>query len=155
MRIARSGALLLSAACLISGCYSPEVKTPDNEDDPFERTSMDPNSGPVNEAPPPKSITEPDMDYIKDMLRRSAEQAAQCDVEENAGPRGSATVDVSFKPNGRVEDITLYPPHEGTPMGDCIKRSFDGVFVPAWEGSDPVTVERVVDFTKKKQEPTP
>lgn len=155
MHTVRVGALLLSAAFLLSaGCYSPEIKTPDDEDDPFKGTTVDPNAGPVNEAPPPKNPTEPDMDYIKDMLRRSADQAAQCNVEENAGPRGTANVDVTFTPNGRVDDITVYPPHEGTPIGACVKRAFEGIFVTAWEGSDTVKVSRKVDFSKKEQEPT-
>ena len=156
MHTVRVGAFLLSAVFLLSaGCYSPDVKTPANEEeDLFEGTSMDPNAGPVNEAPPPKKATEPDMDYIKDMLRRSAEQAAQCDGEENAGPRGTATVEVTFRFNGRVSDITVYPPHEGTPIGACVKRAFEGIFVTGWSG-DPleVKVERKVEFGKKEQEP--
>lgn len=154
MRFARSALAIGCVLALSAGCYSPKVNTPDNEDDPFEGTTMDPKSAPVNEAPPPKNATEPDMDFIKDMARRSADQAAKCDATENAGPRGVATLEVTFKPNGHVGEITLFPPHEGTPIGECVKRAFDGIFVTGWKG-EPVKIERKVDFSKKVQEPTP
>jgi len=138
---------------LATGCYSPDIKTPDKEEDPFKGTTT--GEGPVNEAPPPKNAQEPDMDYIKDMLRRSADQGAQCNVEANAGPRGTLSLDVTIKPNGRTGEITVYPPHSGTPIGECVKRAFEGIFVPGWAGENSVKVERKVDFAKKEQDPTP
>lgn len=156
MRFVRSGALLIGAVCCLSAaCYSPTVKTPDQEEDPFKGTTLDPNAGPVNEAPPPKNPKEPDMDFIKDMLRRSADQAAQCDDEANAGPRGIAHFDVTFTRNGRVSEIVVHPPHEGTPIGDCMKRAFEGIFVTGWKDAGSVTVEQKVDFSKKAQEAAP
>ncbi len=146
------GVLFVGIIFSLSGCYSPKVNAPDAEEDPFAGSTMDPNSAPVNEAPPPKNATKPDMDFIKDMARRSADQAAQCAVDENSGPRSVATLEITFKPNGHVGDITLHPPHEGTPIGDCIKRAFDGIFVTGWSGSS-VKIERKVDFEKKAQEP--
>lgn len=137
------------------GCFSTNVRVPRNDDDPFKGTTLDPNSAPVNEAPPPKNPQDPDMDYIKDMLRRSADQGAKCDNKEIKGPRDIAHVEVVFTPNGRVDKVTVRPPHEGTPMGNCLARAFEGIFVTDWQGSESVTLEQPIDFSKKKQEALP
>ena len=92
------------------------------------------------------------MDFIKDMARRSGEQAAKCANEPaNTGPRGEATVQVTFEPTGQSGEIVVFPPHQGTPIGDCMKRAFVGVFVTGWEG-DAVQVDQKIDLSGKKPE---
>ncbi len=155
MRFAHGAFLTAAVFCLTAGCYSPKINTPDEEEDPFAGTTLDPNAAPVNEAPPPKNSKEPDLDFIKDMLRRSADQAAKCNVDANAGPRSIAYVTVTFTRNGRVSEIEVASPHKDTPIGDCVKRAFDGIFVTGWQSKESVTMERKVDFDKKAQDPTP
>ena len=152
MQRVRSAAILVPTLFALSAaCYSPKVNEPGKEEDPFKGTSMDPNAGPINDAPPPKNAKEPDMDFIKDMARRSGEAAEKCIIEPaNTGPRGEARVQVTFEPTGQSSDIIVMPPHEGTPIGDCIKRAFVGVFVTSWEG-EAVKVDQTVDLSGKKK----
>jgi hypothetical protein len=155
MRLAHGDLLTAALVCLTAGCYSPKINTPEDEEDPFAGTTIDPNAASVNEAPPPKNSKEPDLDFIKDMLRRSADQAAKCAVDANAGPRSIAYVNVTFTRNGRVSEIDLAAPHKDTAIGDCVERAFEGIFVTGWQSKESVTMERKVDFTKKAQDPTP
>ena len=154
-RLLQAFAVTTTFAWIATGCYNPRVKDPGDEDDPFKGTNLSDKSGSANEAPPPKSARKPDMEYIKDMLRRSADQAAKCDNSEVQGPRDVARVTVSFRPNGHISEIVVSSPHEGTAMGECIRRAFDGVIVTSWEGEETVTIDREVDFSKKEQGPTP
>ncbi|HNS98167.1 MAG TPA: hypothetical protein PLJ27_23875 [Polyangiaceae bacterium] len=155
MRFVHGAFLSTAIVCLTASCYSTKVNTPQDEEDVFAGTSLDPNAAPVNEAPPPKNAKEPDREFIKDMLRRSADQAAKCNVEANAGPRSNVYVNVTFTRNGRVSKIDVAPPHRDTPIGDCVQRAFEGIFVTGWQSNESVTMERIVDFNKKAQDPTP
>jgi len=150
------GAIYLAASiCLSTGCYSVKINMPEPDEDPFAGTDLAATKVPPNEAPPPKNSTDPDIDFIKDMLRRSAEQAAKCDDPDNKGPRGIASVTVTFANNGRVTSTVVAPPHAGTQIGACITRAFDPIYVTSWTKKNSVTMNRVIDFDKKKQDPTP
>ena len=144
-----------SVFCLVGGCYSPKVPQADKDEDPFAGADVNKTEVPTNEAPPPQNSVLPDLDYIKDMLRRSAEHAARCNTRENPGPRGIATVTVTYRNNGRLESVDVAKPHFGTMIGDCVQRAFEGVIVTSWTDKRTVTLDRIVDFDKKVQSPTP
>jgi hypothetical protein len=66
-------------------------------------------------------------------LGGAAGAARRC--KKPGGPRGSGRVDVTFGPSGRVSSVRVGPPFEGTPVGKCISGVFQGISVPAFEGS--------------------
>jgi serine/threonine-protein kinase len=66
-------------------------------------------------------------------LGGAAGAAKRC--KKPGGPKGSGRVDVTFSPSGRVSSVRVGAPFEGTPVGKCISGVFQGISVPAFEGS--------------------
>lgn len=157
MRFATS--LVPVAAALLTtlvSCYSPTIKPPKAEEDPFAGTESDPADRPIRDtAPPPADQSAPDMDAINSAADRLTRDAAKnCNNTQYAGPREIASVEIVFMPNGHAEEAKLAAPHANTPIGECIKQTYKSAIVPPFKG-DPVTVERKVDFTKKAEPAKP
>lgn len=132
------------------GCYSPKINAPEPEEDPLAGTQVDPVAlAAMNKPPPPKNQTDPDMDFIRDMTRRGGEQAQLCAVPDNAGPRGTASVSVTYGPNGHVTKVLVLAPHANTPIGDCIRRAFEPQIVTGWQG-EPVTIDQKVELKDRQ-----
>ncbi len=107
-------------------------------------------------APPPQDsatsapITPPPAEAAFDKgaasaaLNAAAGQAAGC--KQEGDPSGSARVQVTFVPSGRVTSANVQgPPFAGTPTGGCIARAFRSASVPPFSG-DPVTVSKTVSI---------
>ncbi len=133
--------LLLAGACHTRGARSPDYEDPLKNAPPVDKEALEA----MNRPPPPPSQEEPDLEYFKDLSRRSAKQAAMCDVPANTGPRGIAEVDLSFEPAGRIGKIVVHSPHEGTPIGACVARAFEGVPSTPFKG-EAVVIQQSVEF---------
>jgi hypothetical protein len=136
---------------LVAGC-SPS-KPANSATDNNEFAPPDPEALAAMNQPtsPTEDKDAPDMDFLIDMAGRSARQALKCDVAENKGPRDVATIDVTFQPTGWSGDVVVQPPHQGTPIGECIKRAFERVPITNFKGS-PIQLEQKIDFGKKSYE---
>ena len=136
---------------VVAGC-SPS-KPANSASDNNEFAPPDPEALAAMNQPtsPTENKDAPDMDFLIDMAGRSARQALKCDVPENKGPREVATVNVTFQPTGWSGDVVVGAPHQGTPIGECIKRAFERVPITNFKGS-PVQLEQKIDFGKKSYE---
>jgi hypothetical protein len=154
MRPAKPAALVAALSWTLAACSpigTPE--TPPTEKNPLdEAPPADPEAVAARGKPPPPVNQEaPDMDFLRDMTRRSAEQAAKCDVPSTAGPRETANVDVTYETSGHVEKVVVHPPHAGTAIGQCMERAFEGAIVTNFKGGS-VTINQKVQLARKKDE---
>jgi hypothetical protein len=151
MTLAKTAVLAVSVMTIIvAGCSptKPANSANDNEFAPPDPEALAAMNQPTS---PTEDKDAPDMDFLIDMAGRSARQALKCDVPENKGPRDVASVDVAFLPTGWSGDVVVQPPHQGTPIGECIKRAFERVSSTNFKGS-PVHLEQKIDFGKKSIE---
>lgn len=125
---------------------APTEKNPLDDLKPVDEASL----SAMHEPSPVKNQESADADFLKDMTGRSARQAAKCDVPANQGPRETANVDVTYEPSGHVGNVVVHPPHEGTGIGECIRRAFEGAIVTGFKG-EPVTVQQTVEFKKQEK----
>lgn len=152
----RSARILAPVAALalttLLSCYSPTVKSPKAEEDPFAGPESNPSDLPVHDtAPPPKDQSAPDMDAINSVADRLTRDATKnCNNAQYPGPRETANVGIVFMPNGHVEEVKLTAPHANTPIGECITQTYKSAIVPPFKG-EPVTVDRTIDFAKKAE----
>lgn len=78
-------------------------------------------------------------------LKRAARSASTChgsipEEKQKEQPRGEATVELVFSPNGNVKSATISSPFDGTEVGACALRAMKAVIVPNFSGPDhPVT----------------
>jgi hypothetical protein len=86
-------------------------------------------------------------------LDRAAAEAALSSAAAGAkacaragGPTGTGTVTVSFTPRGTVSRATPSAPFEGTAVGDCLRRIFELVSVPSFDGPAEVSVSTSVSL---------
>ena len=117
---------------------------PSSSADPI--TSADPSASPARPgrlgAPQPGPVTvEPragdgrHVDQLAASAALGAAAGAARRCKRPGGPTGSARVDVSFAPSGRVSSVRIGGPFEGTPVGKCIRAAFSGISVPPFQGS--------------------
>lgn len=139
--------IAIAAAAALGACSPLSAPKPAAEANPLEGTKPADVSH-VGEPPPVKDQEGPDMDFLIDMAGRSARQALKCDAKEIKGPRETATVDVTFEPSGWSGAVVVHKPHEGTPMGECIQRSFEKVPAANFKGPA-VVLTQTIDFEKK------
>lgn len=100
-----------------------------------------PTATPV--APPPAEAAF-DKAAASAALSAAAGQASGC--KQEGDPSGTARVQVTFVPSGRVTSANVQgPPFAGTPTGGCIARAFRSASVPPFSG-DPVTVSKTVSI---------
>jgi hypothetical protein len=89
-------------------------------------------------------------------LKRAARSASTChgsipEEKRKAQPKGEATVEMVFSPNGKVKSATISAPFEGTEVGACALRAMKAVIVPNFTGPDhPVTWK--IDLSGKTEE---
>ncbi|MBI5533574.1 MAG: hypothetical protein HY898_12720 [Deltaproteobacteria bacterium] len=132
-------AFAFGAMALLACTPSSDPKTPDGKNVDVSH---------IGEPPPVTNQEAPDLDFLVDMAGRSGRQALKCDAPEIKGPRETATVDVTFEPTGWSGEVVVHKPHDGTPMGECIKRAFEKVSATNFKGS-PVVITQTIDFAKK------
>jgi hypothetical protein len=91
-------------------------------------------------APPAASRTSGELDVAAGWasLTAAASNASSC--KQPGDPGGTARVQVTLAPTGRVTSVRVNgPPYEGTATGGCLERAFRAVTVPAFSGG-PVAV---------------
>jgi hypothetical protein len=94
-------------------------------------------------APPPAEAAF-DKSAASAALAAAAGQASGC--KQEGDPSGTARVQVTFVPSGRVTSANVQgPPFAGTATGGCIARAFRSASVPPFSG-DPVTVSKTVSI---------
>jgi hypothetical protein len=95
-------------------------------------------------AAPPSAEVAFDKGAASAALAAAAGQAGGC--KQEGDPSGTARVQVTFVPSGRVTSANVQgPPFAGTPTGGCIARAFRSASVPPFTG-DPVTVSKTVSI---------
>jgi len=148
----RIALVLIPGVFALFACSPLSAPKPADEPNPLEGTEgKQVDTSHIGEPPPVKNQDAPDMDFLIDMSGRSGRQALKCDVPDIKGPRDTAIVEVTFEPTGWSGAVVVQKPHEGTPMGECIQRSFEKVPVTAFKGAA-VTLEQKIDFAKKTVE---
>lgn len=99
-------------------------------------------SGPsINEAPA-RRADQYDKAATDVVLKRAARQVKDnCGHAKDAdgkavGPWGKATVMVQLGRHGHSKGVTVPPPFQGNPTGNCVERAFSNLTFPPWSGSD-------------------
>jgi serine/threonine-protein kinase len=90
----------------------------------------------LDEKPPaPREGSGHGIDQVAAMgaLASAAAGAKRC--KKPGGPTGSARVEVTFGPSGKVTSARVGGPFDGTPVGKCILGVFNGASVPPFSGS--------------------
>lgn len=144
---------LSGIAIAVAACYNPDVP------------AQSPQTNPLDEAPPANTTTTApaagddhveakkgafDETEAKIVLNRAAASAHTCvDVADANQPHGDATVSITFSGAGRSIKATIPPPYDGTAIGQCATRAFEGLIVPPFAG-DNVTVDQPVDLKPGK-----
>lgn len=83
-----------------------------------------------------------DKEATEVVLKRAARQvkdncgAAKDDNGKAVGPWGKATVQVQLGHNGHSKGVTVPPPYQGKPSGNCVEKAFTNLTFPPWTGSD-------------------
>jgi len=108
-----------------------------------ERPKAEPPKAEPPKAEPAGGGGEFDRGAASASLSSAAGTAKGCSVPGGGGPSGSAKVQVTFAPSGRVSSVSVGPPYAGTPTGSCIAGAFKGAKVPPFSGQ-PVTVSKTV-----------
>jgi hypothetical protein len=137
-------ALVLGSVSLLACEPSSPAKTADDKntgDGKVDTTH-------IGEPAPVNNQDAPDVDFLIDMAGRSGRQALKCDAPDIKGPRDQATIAVTFEPTGWSGAVVVEKPHQGTPIGECIQRSFEKVPVTNFKGAS-VTLTQKIDFAKK------
>ncbi len=84
---------------------------------------------PVNEAPT-RRTDQYDKEGTEIVLKRQARQvkgncgAAKDENGKATGPWGKVTIQVQLGHNGHSKGVTVPPPYQGKPTGNCIEKAF-------------------------------
>ncbi|HTJ81587.1 MAG TPA: hypothetical protein VL400_07670 [Polyangiaceae bacterium] len=96
------------------------------------------------EPTPPPAGAEFDKSAASAALGAAVGSASGC--KQPGDPSGTARVQITFVPSGRVTTANIAgPPFAGTATGSCIARAFKSASVPPFSG-DPVTVSKSVNI---------
>jgi hypothetical protein len=76
-------------------------------------------------------------------LTKAAESALSC--KRPGGPTGSVTVKLTFASNGIPSTVVIPAPFAGTPVGECVEKSFRAAKIPAFDGA-PVAAQKTFDL---------
>lgn len=83
-----------------------------------------------------------DKEATEVVLKRAARQvkencgAAKDDNGKATGPWGKATLQIQLGRNGHSKGVTIPPPYQGKPTGNCVEKAFTNLTFPPWGGSD-------------------
>ena len=83
-----------------------------------------------------------DKEATEVVLKRAARQvkencgAAKGDDGKATGPWGKATLQIQLGRNGHSKGVTVPPPYQGKPAGNCVEKAFTNLTFPPWGGSD-------------------
>jgi hypothetical protein len=55
------------------------------------------------------------------------------DCKDLDGPRGEGVAHLTFDPSGRVSNVRVDAPHDGTVVGECVKRRFERISIPPFD----------------------
>jgi len=83
-----------------------------------------------NGAPPELDRSSLSSDDIKRGMTAVAGKAKAC----FAGTEGTATVQLTVAPSGRVQQVTVTGPFAGTPTGTCVEQAVRTATFPPWDG---------------------
>jgi hypothetical protein len=120
------------------------------------KTTTTPGGNVVHEAPRHRT-DQYDKDATEVVLKRSARQVKEnCGATkgENGkaeGPWGKATIQIQLGHNDHSKGVTVPPPYQGQPVGNCVEMAFTNLTFPPWAGSD-TTVEWEVEIVQPKDE---
>ncbi len=95
----------------------------------------------VNEAETRRSDVY-DKESTEIVLKRAARQvkancgAATDETGKPTGPWGKAMLQVQLGHNGHSKGVTVPPPFQGKPTGNCVEKAFTKLTFPPWGGSD-------------------
>jgi hypothetical protein len=136
LRRTLSASLLTAATIgLVSACSTPPPKDEDDISIPLADTTVTAKAPPPVETSSPDEISQDTKDQIKVALRRGGEKAAQCNKAANANVVGEGQVEVVVDGKaGKVVDAIVGAPFAGTPVENCIKRSFVGEYALTFSG---------------------
>ena len=108
---------------------------------PSETKPRGPGTSSVNEAAT-RRTDEYDKEATEIVLKRAARQvkencgAAKDDTGKAVGPWGKATIQIQLGRNGHSKGLTVPPPFQGKPAGNCVEKAFANLTFPPWGGSD-------------------
>jgi hypothetical protein len=107
-------------------------------------------------APSSSTKTPYDKDAVEVELKRGARQvkancgAATDDNGQATGPWGKTKASITLGRNGHVKQVTVPPPYDGRPVGDCIAHSFDKIQFPPYAADSDAVAEWDVELVKPK-----
>jgi hypothetical protein len=156
---------LAFGACTSTGCAKPkQADDPTNEsthppatDDgtastkwegatPAPPAATSSTQGAGNNANVQEAATRRTDQYDKEgtevVLKRAARQvkencgAARDEAGNASGPFGKATLQIILGRNGHSKGLTMPPPFQGKPTGNCVEKAFTNLTFPPWGGPD-------------------
>ncbi|MDC3953752.1 hypothetical protein [Polyangium jinanense] len=106
-------------------------------------------------AAEPAKLNEDQVKQMEIALKRGQTKAANCATVVENGPTGEGPVSVTFDGKiGKITDVEVGAPFAGTPVEQCIKRSFIGEYCLPFDG-DPKVVQYKVNLPAKAAAVTP
>jgi hypothetical protein len=95
------------------------------------------------------------IEQMEIALKRGGTKASNCSTVVENAPTGEGVVNVTFDGKiGKITDVDVNAPFAGTPVEQCIKRSFIGEYCLPFEG-DPKVVKYTVKLPPKAAAPAP
>jgi hypothetical protein len=152
-------------ALLVVACGSPAKPAEDATEMPKEEAapkwdsettaSAASTSGAASapKPPPGQRHDQYDKEATEVTLKRATRQVrdncghAKDDDGKATGPWGKMTITLVLGPNGHMKSVTVPPPYEGKPVGNCIAKAFDNLSFPPWAGQE-TTLEWEVEVVK-------
>ena len=95
----------------------------------------------VNEAAT-RRTDQYDKEHTEIVIKRAARQvkencgAAKDENGKATGPWGKATLQIQLGASGRSKGVTVPPPFQGKPSGNCVEKAFANLTYPPWGGAD-------------------
>jgi hypothetical protein len=83
-----------------------------------------------------------DKEATEVVIKRAARQvkencgAAKGEDGKATGPWGKATLQIQLGRNGHSKGVTVPPPYQGKPTGNCVEKAFTNLTFPPWGGAD-------------------
>ena len=83
-----------------------------------------------------------DKEATEVVIKRAARQVkencghAKDDTGKATGPWGKATLQIQLGAAGRWKGVTIPPPYQGKPVGNCVEKAFSNLTYPPWGGAD-------------------
>jgi len=103
----------------------------------------------------PAKLNDEQIAQMTVALKRGQTKAANCATVVENGPTGEGPVSVTFDGKiGKITDVEVGAPFAGTPVEQCIKRSFIGEYCLPFDG-DPKVVKYTVNLPAKAAAATP